>query len=81
MDNIIEYYKVTVKVEVDTGLINKAGEPKIKKHKEVYLVKDCSIPQKAANRVENLFKSCTDEWAIESVKAEKLDDILSADDE
>ena len=34
MDNIIEYYKVTVKVEVDTGLINKAGEPKIKKHKE-----------------------------------------------
>ena len=52
MDNIIEYYKVTVKVEVDTGLINKAGEPKIKKHKEVYLVKDCSTPQKAANRVE-----------------------------
>lgn len=80
MDKIIEYYKVTVKVEVDTGLTNKAGEPKIKKHKEVYLVTNCATPQAAADRVAKLFQSCMDDWAIESVKAENLDEILSAKD-
>lgn len=78
MDKVIEYYKVTVKVEVDTGLTNKTGEPKIKKHKEVYLVKSCPTPQAAADRVTELFKSSMDDWAIESVKAENLDDILTA---
>ena len=67
-----------VKVEEDTGLVNKAGEPKIKKHKEIYLVRDCATPQQAADRVEKLFKSCMDEWVIESVKAENIDEILSA---
>ena len=80
MDKVIEFYKVTVKVEEETGIITKSGEPKIKKHKEVYLVKDCSTPQSAANRVEKLFNGCTDDWVIESVKAEKLDEILSAND-
>jgi hypothetical protein len=80
MDTVVEYYKVTVKVEEDTGIVTKSGEPKIKRHKEVYLVKDCSTPQKAANRVEELFKSCMDDWVIESVKVEKLDDILSANE-
>lgn len=78
MNKVIEYYKVTVKVEEDTGLTNKAGEPKIKKHKEVYLVTECATPQQAADRVEKLFESCMDEWVIESVKAENLDEILSA---
>ena len=78
MNKVIEYYKVTVKVEEDTGLVNKAGEPKIKKHKETYLVRDCATPQQAADRVEKLFKSCMDEWVIESVKAENIDEILSA---
>ncbi len=78
MDSVIEYYKVTVKVEVDTGMTNKAGEPKIRKHKEVYLVKNCGSPQEAADRVEKEFDGCMDEWAIESVKAEKLDSILDA---
>lgn len=78
MSKVIEYYKVTVKVEEDTGITNKAGEPKIKKHKEVYLVTECATPQQAADRVEELFKDCMDDWVIESVKAENLDEILSA---
>ena len=78
MDKVIEYYKVTVKVEEDTGMTNKAGEPKIKKHKEVYLVRNCGSPQEAADRVEKEFEGCMDEWMIESVKAENLDSILNA---
>ena len=68
------------KLQVDTGIISKSGEPKIKKHKEIYLVQNCATPQQAADRVERLFKDCTDEWVIESVKAENLDDILSTND-
>lgn len=78
MDNVVEFYKVTVKVEVDTGMTNRDGEPKIKKHKEVYLVKECSTPQAAADRVQKLFEGSMDDWTIESVKAEKLDAILTA---
>lgn len=80
MDKVTEYYKVTVKVEVDTGMTNKDGEPKIKKHKEVYLVKDCATPQIAADKVEALFLGSMDDWTIESVKAEYLDSIISAKD-
>ena len=76
--DITEYYKVTVKVEEDTGIVNKQGEPKLKKHKEVYVVTNCGSPQEAADRVEEEFESCMDEWSIESVKAEKLDSILDA---
>jgi len=68
----IGFYKVTVKVEVEQE------NGKVKKHKEVYLVKNAGSPQIAANKVEDLFKGCMDEWAIESVKVEKLDEILDA---
>ena len=75
--DITEYYKVTVKVEVDEGM-KKNGEPKVKKHKEVYLVTNCGSTQEAADVVEEEFKACMDEWSIESVKAVKLDSILNA---
>ena len=78
--DITEYYKVTVKVEEDPGVVNKQGEPKLKRHKETYLVKNCGSPQEAADRVEKEFEHCMDEWSIESVKAEKLDSILDAKD-
>lgn len=68
------YYKVTVKVGVEQE------NGKIKNHKEIYLVKDAGSPQVAADRVQDLFKTCTDEWRIESVKVEKIDDILSCED-
>lgn len=64
------YYKVTVKVGVEQE------NGKIKNHKEIYLVKNAGSPQAAADRVQDLFSSCMDEWRIESVKVEKLDDIL-----
>lgn len=66
------YYKVSVKVAVEQD------NGKIKNHKEVYLVKNAGSPQIAANKVEDLFKGCMDEWSIESVKVEKLDDIVNA---
>jgi hypothetical protein len=75
---VTEYYKVTVSIEEDTGIVNKQGEPKIKKSRETYLVTNCGSPQEAADRVEKEFEHCMDEWSIVSVKAEKLDDILDA---
>ncbi len=75
--DVTEYYKVTVKVEVDEG-VKRNGDPKVKKHNEIYLVTNCGSPQEAANVVEEEFKGCMDEWSIVSVKAEKLDSILDA---
>ena len=43
-------------------------------------MKDTGSPQAAADRVQDLFKTCMDEWRIESVKVEKIDDILSCED-
>jgi hypothetical protein len=66
------YYKVTVKVtqEQENG--------KSKSTKEVYIVKNAGSPQIAADRVQTEFRGCTDEWAIESVKVEKIAYILDA---
>lgn len=68
------FYKVTVKVETETE--DKNGNVKIKKTKEVYVVEDCGDPQAAVKVVEDSMKSCPYEWAIESVKEEKINAIL-----
>jgi hypothetical protein len=70
--DIIDKYLVTFKISVEQP------NGKIKHNKEMYLVTDVATPQEAANVAQELFKNCADEWQIESVKAQKIDDILSA---
>lgn len=71
------YYKVVVKIEEENGE-DKNGNAKYKKVKEVYIVKGCGSPKAAAKRVEQEMEYCTSEWAIDSVKEEKITDILNA---
>jgi hypothetical protein len=66
------YYKVTVKVTQEQA------NNKSKSTKEVYIVKNAGSPQIAADRVQTEFQGCTDEWAIESIKVEKIAYILDA---
>lgn len=68
------FYKVTVKLEVETE--DGKGNVKTKKMKEIYIVRDCGDPQDAVKRVEKEMEGSTSEWAIESVKEEKVDAII-----
>lgn len=72
--DISGFYKVTVKVETETE--DKNGNVKIKKTKEVYIVDECGDPQAAVRVVEKAMEPCSFEWAIESVKEEKIDAVL-----
>lgn len=71
------FYKVTVKIEneVDDG----KGNSKIKKSKEVYIVDNCGDPQSAVDVVEKAFSNYGFTWAVESVKEEKITEILHRD--
>ena len=68
------FYKVSVKVETETE--DKNGNIKTKKTKEVYIVDNCGDPQAAVNVVEKAMESCPYEWAVESVKEEKINAVL-----
>ena len=70
------FYKVTVKLEIESE--DKNGNVKTKKGKEVYIVGDCGDPQDAVQRVEREMDGSTSVWAIESVKEEKIDAVLSS---
>ena len=71
------FYKVVVKLEEENGE-DKNGNAKYKKVKEVYIVKGCGSPEAAVERVKSEMDGCMSEWAIDSVKEEKITDILSA---
>ena len=68
------FYRVSVKVETETE--DKKGNVKIKKTKEVYIVDNCGDPQAAVDVVEDAMENCPDEWAVESVKEEKINAVL-----
>ncbi|MBS7364398.1 MAG: DUF4494 family protein [Paludibacteraceae bacterium] len=68
------FYKVSVKVETETE--DKNGNIKTKKTKEVYIVDNCGDPQAAVKIVEKAMENCPYEWAVESVKEEKINAVL-----
>ena len=68
------FYRVSVKVETETE--DKKGNVKIKKTKEVDIVDSCGDPQAAVDVVEDAMEKCPDEWAVESVKEEKINAVL-----
>ena len=68
------FYKITVKIENETE--DKNGNVKVKKTKEIYIVDNCGDPQAAVNVVEKAMDGCPYEWAVESVKEEKLTAVL-----
>lgn len=70
MQEVSDFYMVSVKIEEDLGL-KKNGEPKIKKTTENYIVKAGS-PQDASDKVETEMEGCISTWYINSVTLKKI---------
>ena len=68
------FYKVSVKVEEEVE--DRKGNTKKKKTKEVYVVGNCGDPQTAVSVIEKEMEGCPYEWAVESVKEEKINAVL-----
>lgn len=71
----IKFFEVTVKSEVFTGKVNKAGEDVMKKSSYTYLV-EAGSPQIASDMVAKERKDDTSEWRIASVKESKIKEVL-----
>lgn len=73
------FYSVIVKIEVDTGKVDKEGKTKYKKKTERYVVKG-GCPEHAVKLAEKAMDGCPDSWRIDTVKEIQLDGILGLDE-
>lgn len=71
----INYFEVTVKVQRETDMEDKAGNPKIKKWQEKWLV-HAETTEKANEIVKKYYKDVTDEWRIATVKETQILGVL-----
>lgn len=72
-----KYFEVTVELRIETEV---RGETKIKKYKENYLVDAMSCTEAEA-RVVKQFESFSQEFEVQSVRASKILEVISADEE
>ena len=71
----INYFEVTVKVQRETDKEDKAGNPKMEKWNEKWLVK--AKTTEAANEiVKDYYKFASDEWRIATVKETQILGVL-----
>jgi len=77
MEEVKEYFDVTVKCEQECGYSKKTGSTKYKKFTENYLVHTGS-PEAAVKAVEKEMSGVSFSWRITSVKESKLTAILDA---
>lgn len=71
----INYFEVTVKVQRETDLEDKAGNPKIKKWQEKWLVK-AKTTERANEIVKEYYRGATDDWRIATVKETQILGVL-----
>ena len=63
----LKYFIVQVKLEMETDLCDKAGNPKMKKWKETWCVKAASTKH-ADEIVRNEYEGSLETWKIASIK-------------
>lgn len=76
-----KYFEVTVELRIETEV---RGETKIKKYKENYLVDAMSCTEAEARVVkqfESFSQSFSQEFEVQSVRASKILEVISADEE
>ena len=66
----IKYFAVQVKLQTETDQEDKAGNPKIKKSTEEWIVR-ADTSEEANKIVKEEYEGCMSEWYISSVKATK----------
>ena len=74
--NKIEYFQVTVKLQEETDVTDRAGNPKIRKWSEVWIVRADTSDQ--ANKiVYEQYEGSLAEWRIAQVKETSIIGILN----
>ena len=71
----INYFEVTVKLQRETDKEDKAGNPKIEKWNEKWLV-HTQTSEEANKIVKEYYDGTTDEWRIASVKETQILGVL-----
>lgn len=78
--NEVKFFKVSVKLEEETDKEDRAGNPKIKKWTEDYLVR-ATTSQEANEIVKKEMDGVTSEWRISNISETKFLAVLDVDGE
>ena len=74
--NKIEYFQVTVKLQEETDATDRAGNPKIRKWSEVWIVR-ADTSEQANKIVSEQYEGSLAEWRIAQVKETAIIGILN----
>ena len=74
--NKIEYFQVTVKLQEETDATDRAGNPKIRKWSEVWIVR-ADTSEQANKIVSEQYEGSLAEWRITQVKETAIIGILN----
>lgn len=78
--NEVKFFSVTVKLEEETDMEDRAGNPKMKKWSEDYLVR-ATTSQEANEIVKEEMRGVTAEWRISKIAETKFLAVLDKDGE
>lgn len=76
----VRFFSVTVKLEEETDIVDKVGNPKIRKWSEDYLVR-ATTSQEANEIVKKEMDGVTAEWRISKIAETKFLAVLDANGE
>lgn len=76
MKEEVNFFSVSVKLQEETDQTDRAGNPKIRKWKEDYLVK-AKTSAEADAIVQEMYNGCMSEWRISNVKETPYVDVLN----
>lgn len=72
----VNFFSVNVKLQMETDATDRAGNPKIKKWNEQYIVR-AENSQEADKIVREELEGCDSEWMIDTIKATKYIAVLN----
>jgi hypothetical protein len=75
LENNVKYFQVTVKLQEETDKTDRAGNPKLRKWNEVWVV-DSKTSEEANKKVQEEYEGSIADWRIASVKETNIIGIL-----
>ena len=78
MENKVQYFEVSVKLQEETDATDRAGNPKIRKWNELWVVR-ADTSEEANKIVMDEYEGSLAEWRIAAVKETQIIGILGED--
>lgn len=76
MDNKVQYFQVSVKLQEETDATDRAGNPKVRKWTETWIVR-ADTSEEANKIVNDEYQGSLAEWRVASVKETAIIGILN----